>query len=175
MLSARNSHGRCQGLGVRPTHRACSGSVVYLDVLLRQLSQISGADSAVSSTSVQVRELPRPSNRSLTYESAASDGYAHVEFASTEDAVRAVRQGVPHGFRYRKRLLDIDFARWVFYAGPKYRVVYISGWLTSDGGPELLRWAHDIPNIAGATVCMSRSSCLPSNTHTRADIVPYHE
>jgi hypothetical protein len=105
-------------------------------------------------------------NRSLTYESTASNGFAHVEFASTEEASRAVRQGAPHGFRYRQRLLDIDFAPWVFYVRPAYVVVYISGWPASDGRHALLQWAYDIPNIAEATVCTSlfpfTSKYLPS-------------
>jgi hypothetical protein len=51
-----------------------------------------------------------PANRSLTCESTGLNGYAQVEFASTQDAVRALRQVAPHGFRYEQRLLDIDFA-----------------------------------------------------------------
>ena len=96
-----------------------------------------------------------PVNLSLTYESTASNGYAHVEFASTEDALRAVRQGAPHGFRYRNRSVDVDFALWEFYVGPMYRAVYISGWPGSKDQPALLKWTDDIPNIAGATVCTS--------------------
>jgi hypothetical protein len=95
--------------------------------------------------------LRGPANRSLIYESTALNGYAHVEFASTEEVLRAVRQGAPHGFRYRKRLLDIDFAPWVFYVGPAYRVVNISEWPASDGRP------------------------LPQTIHPRADIIPYDE
>ena len=80
-----------------------------------------------------------PTNRSLT-ESTALNGFAHIEFASTEDVLRAVRQGAPHGFRYRQRLLDIDFA-----------LVYsISGlgavWSTSQGGP---RWMADLGCCSG--------------------------
>jgi hypothetical protein len=100
-------------------------------------------------------------SRSLTYESTALDGFAHIELASTEEALRTVRRGVPHGRRYRQRLLDINFAPWVFYVGPTY--VYISGWPASDGRPMLLHWTYDTPNIAEATVC------------TRADIMPYNE
>jgi hypothetical protein len=39
-----------------------------------------------------------------------------------------VRQGAPHGFRCRQRLLDIDFAprARVFYVDPAYRVMYIA-------------------------------------------------
>jgi hypothetical protein len=94
-------------------------------------------------------------NRSLTYGSTALNGYAHVELPSTEEALRAVYQGVPHGFRCRQRLLDIDFALWVFYVGPTYRVVYISGWPGFDGRPALLQWTYDIPDITKATVCAS--------------------
>ena len=83
------------------------------------------------------------------------NGFAHVEFASTEEAVRAVRQGAPHGFRYMERLLDVDFARWVFYIGPAYRVVYISGWPASNGRHVLLQWTNDIPNVVGASICTS--------------------
>ncbi len=93
-----------------------------------------------------------PAGRSLTYESTILNGDAHVEFASIKDALRAVRQGASHRFRYRQRLLDIDFATWVFYAEHAYRVVYISGWPASDGRPALLRWTYDILNIARATV-----------------------
>jgi hypothetical protein len=93
-----------------------------------------------------------PANRSLTCEGTALQGYAHIEFASTEEALRAARQGAPHGFRYRQRLLDIDFASCVFYVGP---AVYISGWPASDGRPALLQWTYDIPNIAEAAVCTS--------------------
>ena len=98
-----------------------------------------------------------PVNRSLTDESTAPNGFAHVEFANTDEALRAVRQGAPHGFRYRERLLDIDFAPWVFYIGAAYRVVYISGWPPLDGRQWLLRWVYDIPNVAEATVCTSLS------------------
>jgi hypothetical protein len=87
-------------------------------------------------------------NQSLTHESTALNRYAHVEFASNEEALRAVRQGVQHGFRYGQRLLHIDFAPWVFYVGPAYRVVYISGWSASDDRPALLQWTYDIPDIA---------------------------
>ena len=75
----------------------------------------------------------------------------HVEFASPEEALRAVHQGAPRGFRYRQRLLDIDFVPWVFYVGPVYRVVYTSGRPASDGRPVLLRWTYNIPDIAEAT------------------------
>jgi len=61
VLSSRNSHGWYPGLEVRTTHRAYSGSVGCLHVSLGQLSQISGADSAVSSTSVHVRDRGQPS------------------------------------------------------------------------------------------------------------------
>jgi hypothetical protein len=91
----------------------------------------------------------------LTDERTALNGFAHVEFASTEEALRAARQGSPHGFRYADRLLDVDFARWIFYIGPAYRVVYISGWNTSHGRNGLLQWTYDIPNIVGARVCTS--------------------
>ena len=96
-----------------------------------------------------------PANRLLTYESTALNGFSHVEFASTKEAVRAVRQGAPGGFSCRSQPLGIDFASSVFYVGPGYRVVYISGWPASDGRPALLQWAHDIPDIAEATVCTS--------------------
>jgi hypothetical protein len=59
VLSSRSSHGWCPGLEVRTTYRAYSGSVGCLHVSLGQLSQISGADSAVSSTSVHMG-LSRP-------------------------------------------------------------------------------------------------------------------
>ncbi|KAF8492390.1 hypothetical protein F5888DRAFT_911356 [Russula emetica] len=84
--------------------------------------------------------------------SSLKNGYAHVELPSTEEALRAVYQGVPHGFRCRQRLLDIDFAPWVFYVGRAYRVVYISGWPGFDGRPALLQWTYDIPDITEATV-----------------------
>ena len=94
------------------------------------------------------------------------NGYAHVEFASVQDVLRAVRQGAPHGFRYKERLLLLDFAPWVFYVGPMYRSVYISGWPGYDGPyhgrPELLQWANDIPNIAGAAVCTSLFRFTPT-------------
>ena len=64
----------------------------------------------------------------------------------------AVRQGAPHGFRYGQRLLDFDFSPWVFYIGSAYCVVYISGWLASNGRPALLQWTYGIPNIMEATV-----------------------
>ena len=83
------------------------------------------------------------------------NGFAHVEFASTEEASRAVRQGALYGLRYRERLLDIDLAPWVFYIGSAYRVVYISGRPPLDGRHWLLRWTYDIPNIGEATVCTS--------------------
>ena len=105
--------------------------------------------------------LRGPVNRLLTYESAALKGYAHVEFASTEEALHAVRQGVPHGFRYRQRLLEIDFAPSTSYVGPVYRAVYISGWPASDGRSALLQWTNDIPNIAEATICTSLFSFIP--------------
>jgi len=83
-----------------------------------------------------------------------------------EEAVRAARQGVPHGFRYEERLLDVDFAPWVFYLGPLYRSVYISGWSASDGRHALLQWASDIPNIVGATVRTSSFPHPPSPIQT---------
>jgi hypothetical protein len=87
-----------------------------------------------------------------TDESTATYGFAHVEFASTEEAIRAVRQGAPHGFRYAQRLLDVDFASWAFYVGPGYRVVYISNWPPSDGRSALWKWVGDIPNVVGTTI-----------------------
>jgi hypothetical protein len=87
-----------------------------------------------------------------TDESTATYGFAHVEFASTEEAIRAARQGAPHGFRYEKRLLDVDFAPWIFYVGPGYRVVYISDWPPSKGRSALWQWASDIPNLIGTTI-----------------------
>ncbi|KAH9970270.1 hypothetical protein BJV74DRAFT_867387 [Russula compacta] len=80
------------------------------------------------------------------------NGFAHVEFASTEEALRAARQGAQHGFRYAQRLLNVDFAPWVFYIGPAYCVVYISGWPASSSWPALWQWAYDIPNMVAATV-----------------------
>ena len=82
-------------------------------------------------------------------------GYAYVEFASIDDALHAVRQGAPHGFRYKNRLLDVDFAPWEFHVGPTYRVVYISGWPGLDLRPAFMRWVKDIPNVLGGTVCTS--------------------
>jgi hypothetical protein len=82
-------------------------------------------------------------------------GFAYVEFVRTEDALRAVRQGTPHVFRYRERLVDVDFAPWEIHVGPIYCTVYISGWPASDGRLALLQGTDDIPNIAGATVCAS--------------------
>ncbi|KAH9954695.1 hypothetical protein BC827DRAFT_1272378 [Russula dissimulans] len=83
---------------------------------------------------------------------ASSNGFAHVEFATTQEALRAARQGAPHGFRYAQRLLHVDFAPWKFYISNAYRVVYVSGWPASEDRHALLRWAYDIPNIHGATV-----------------------
>lgn len=83
---------------------------------------------------------------------ASTSGFAHIEFSSTEEALRAARQGAPHGFRYADRLLDVDFAPWLFYIGPAYRVVHLSGWPASHTRPELLQWAYDIPHVAGAAV-----------------------
>ncbi|KAH9177213.1 hypothetical protein EDB89DRAFT_1519523 [Lactarius sanguifluus] len=82
----------------------------------------------------------------------STSGFAHIEFSSTEEALRAARQGAPHGFRYEDRLLDVDFAPWLFYIGPGYRLVYISGWPASNTRPELLQWAYDIPHVTGASV-----------------------
>ncbi len=132
--------------------RACSGSVGCLQISLPRPSQISGADSAVSLTFAHVRDRG-PENRSLTYESIASKGFAHIEFASVDEALRAMRQGAPHGFRYRQRLLDMDFAPWSFYIGPSYRVVYISMWPASSGRLGLSQWTYDVPNIVWTTVC----------------------
>jgi hypothetical protein len=95
-----------------------------------------------------------------TDENSASGGFAHVEFASTEEALRAARQGAPHGFRYADRLLDVDFARWHLHIGPAYRVVYVSDWNPSNGRNALFQWAYDIPKIIGARVC----TCLPLST-----------
>jgi hypothetical protein len=92
----------------------------------------------------------------------APNGFAHVEFASTEEALRAARQGAPRGFRYKDRLLDVDFAPWIFYVGPGYRVVYIFGWPGSKGRSGLLQWAYDIPNVTGTTVCKSLLLSRPS-------------
>jgi hypothetical protein len=92
-------------------------------------------------------------------------GFAHVEFASMEEALRAARQGAPYGFCYADRLLDVDFAPWVFYIGPAYRVVHISGWPSSHTRPALLQWAHDVPNVVGATVRASH----PSSSGPRPD------
>ena len=75
--------------------------------------------------------------------------------------MRAARQGAPHGFRYKDRLLDVDFGQWMFYIGPTYRVVYISGWPASHARPELQRWAYDIPYVTGASVC----ALLTLSTH----------
>ena len=66
--------------------------------------------------------------------------------------MRAAHQGAPHGFRYEQRLLDLDFAPWVFYIGPAYRVVYISGWPASSGRRALLQWTYDIPNVVSAAI-----------------------
>jgi hypothetical protein len=97
------------------------------------------------------------------------NGYAHVEFASTEEALRAVRQGAPHGFLYKQRLLDIDFVPWVFYASPAYRVV--DG--TSLGGPRLMADLRCCSgHMTSLTVC---TSCLPQNIYPRADTMPYDE
>ena len=85
--------------------------------------------------------------------------FAHVQFVGTEEALRAVRQGATHGFRYGQRL-DVDSAPWVFYIGPAYRAVYISGWLASNRRPALLQWMYDIPNME-ATVSTGRVSSYP--------------
>ncbi|KAH9044961.1 hypothetical protein EDB83DRAFT_2406379 [Lactarius deliciosus] len=82
----------------------------------------------------------------------STSGFAHIEFSSTEEALRAALQGAPHGFRYEDRLLDVDFAPWLFYIGPGYRFVYISGWPASNTRPELLQWAYDIPHVTGVSV-----------------------
>jgi hypothetical protein len=101
-------------------------------------------------------------------------GYAHVEFATIEEALRAVRQGVPNGFTYRQRLLDVDFAPSVLYAGVPYRAVHISGWPASIGRAGLMRWASDIPKIIEAYVCTSLFP-FTLNIYPRADTMPYDE
>jgi hypothetical protein len=115
-----------------------------------------------------------PANRSLTHESTALKGYAYVEFASTEEALRATCQGAPHGFRYRQWLLDIDFSPSVFYVGSAYNAVYISGWPAANGRPALLQWIDDIPNIAQASICTSLFR-FTQNIHPQPDIMPYDE
>jgi hypothetical protein len=52
-----------------------------------------------------------------------------------------------------------------------YRVVYISGWPASDGRPELLQWANDIPDIVGATVCTSLFPFAPTLGLTSCHVV----
>lgn len=112
-----------------------------------------------------VSPLFSPMPSLLTHMSIALNGFAHVEFASTEEALRAARQGAQQGFRYGQRLLDVDFAPWVFYIGPAYRVVYISGWPASSSRPALSQWAYDIPNLIATTVCTSFCSLhLPNTT-----------
>ena len=51
-----------------------------------------------------------------------------------------MRQGAPHGFRYRERLLDIDLA--LFYSISDLGAV----WNTSLGGP---RWMADLGCCSG--------------------------
>jgi hypothetical protein len=110
-----------------------------------------------------------PANRSLTYESTATEGYAFIEFASTEEGLRAARKGAPHGFRYEQRLLDIDFNSSKTFVGPGFRAVYISGWRASDDRSALLQWAYDIHKIVEAAVCTSlfpfTPKYLPSGRH----------
>ena len=50
-----------------------------------------------------------------------------LHMSSLQVRVRTARQEAPHGFRYEQRLVDVDFVPWVFYIGPAYRVVHISG------------------------------------------------
>ena len=87
----------------------------------------------------------------LTDDSTASNRFAHVEFASAEEALRAARQGAPYGCRYAERLLGVDFAHWMFYIGPAYPV---SGWYASDGRYTLSQWTYDIPNIVWVRVSL---------------------
>ncbi|KAF8492388.1 hypothetical protein F5888DRAFT_1858903 [Russula emetica] len=63
--------------------------------------------------------------------------------------------------RVRRRLLDFDFVPWVFYIGPAYRVVYISGWAASDGRPALLQWTYDI--LPRQLTAISRRKALKSS------------
>jgi hypothetical protein len=99
---------------------------------------------------------------SLADESLALDGFAHIEFASTEEALRAVCQGAPHGLRYGQRLLDIDLR--VGYSMSRTVIVWCISpgdpLLASNGRPALMRWSYDVPNVTGATVCTSPFPCL---------------
>ena len=165
--SRKSSNRWCPGGEAHVNRRACSGSVDYHPACLAKLSQTSGADSAASLKCAHVRSPLLCLFDRVHDKCTAQSGFAHIEFSSTEEALRAARHGVPHGFRYEDRLLDIDFAPWVFYMGPSYRVVHISGWPASHTRPHLLhRWASDIPFIVGGSVSKSPTillllACIP--------------
>ncbi|KAN0142021.1 hypothetical protein V8E53_000483 [Lactarius tabidus] len=118
-LSSRSSNGRFLSGEVRTSRRGCSGLAGQHRVCLGKLPSFkSGGDSEASSNNERI---------------------AHIEFSSTEEALRAARKGAPHGFSYANRLLDVDFVPWLSNIGPFYRVRYISGWPTTQTRPELLQ------------------------------------
>lgn len=118
----------------------------YLSNISRAALTNFGAKLAVSLKFAHVRDHDPVLRFHLLMRAQGRMRFAHVQFVGTEEALRAVRQGATHGFRYGQRL-DVDSAPWVFYIGPAYRAVYISGWLASNRRPALLQWMYDIPNI----------------------------
>lgn len=86
-------------------------------------------------------------------------GFTHIEFSSTDEALHAARQGALHGFCYGDHLLEIDFVPWLFYIGPFYHVMHISGQPASYTWPDLLQWAY-IPHVASGAICASLSPFL---------------
>ena len=100
-----------------PRFRVCTSSCVCFGLVgcLRYSMSLKSAQYVIVA----------PVNRLLTYKSIALNGFTILQDRRGIAALRAVCRGAPHGFRYRQRLLDIDFALRVFYVGPTYRVVYI--------------------------------------------------
>ncbi|KAI0043260.1 hypothetical protein FA95DRAFT_1609523 [Auriscalpium vulgare] len=66
-------------------------------------------------------------------------GYAHVEFPSVEDAERVLQAAEGRGFRYRNRLLNIDFAR-RSHTRREEIALYIYGWKFGWTTRQLLDW-----------------------------------
>ena len=91
----------------------------------------------------QYLDIIVPNSREHSVKSACSR-----RVASTEKALYAVHQGLPHCFRCARHLPDIEFSPWIFNAGRGYHIMYstVHLWFTCVKWLNGLSPTYDIAN-----------------------------
>jgi len=109
----------------------------------------------------QYLDLIVANSREHSVESACSR-----RVASTDKALYAVHQGLPHGFRCARHLPGTEFLPWIFNVGREYHIMYSTAhvWFTCVKWLNGLSPIYDIANTIRAAFCGGLFVCLYRTT-----------